>query len=633
MNRIIIRHSVPIVVCAAQMACAASCCAKTAEHRPGADQIQFIEAHQDFPREEKNLRKWDAPTVADLDQDGYLDLILNDHGFGLRVVWNNQGRYAKPYDLIMGDLHGVTVGDLDQDGKLEILVSPGGGAGSNARNARVFRVDRKRNFTELPAFREPLKLMRGRTVKFVDGDNDGDLDLINFAFPSEERNGQSENYIYRNDGQGQLELSSALPPIEKNGQKTLVTDFNGDGVADLLLYGHKHVIAYVGNGDLSFKDVTETVFPSPVEDVTCIVELDYDNDGDFDLLLTRGKEFQAGETFFDQETSTWGFFTTRVKFKFEDLVIGDILKLENYQAQWPNKKLYIGESAYEYEFPGETHSGRDIRLVNSDALGWPVKTPEKGAYLGYVGNEAWRLAGDIWSPTTGIIRGVRTYPVSEHPEGLSDILLENRNGKFFDVTKQANLFLEDHTTGAAVADFDNNGFKDVLVIRRGDLVYQNESIIYLNRGKAGFERMPYHNVVSPELGAIGMGADTLDYNHDGKPDILIGNERGKWHLFRNQMQEAEQGNYVVLEIGSHKDSRATSLGALVSVKAGENEQVQHVGATGAAYSLSYNKFIHFGLGVWDGPIDVKVAWTNGEVVERTLTKVNVIEKIDAIGQQ
>ncbi len=626
------RVSFPVIACLALLACSHDHHVRA--EAPGASSgvAHFVEAHEDFPREEKNLRKWDAPVVADLDQDGFLDLILNDHGFGVRIVWNNKGRYAKPYDLIMGDMHGISVGDFDQDGNQEIILSPGGGSGSNARNAKIVRVDRQRQFTDVPEFRVPLQFMRGRTVKFADGDNDGDLDLLDFAFPSKEKQGQSENYIYSNGGYGRLVLSGVLPAIESDGQKTLLTDINGDGIVDLLLYGHGNVKAYRGHGNLTFEDVTDAVLPFYIEDVTSIVEFDYDNDGDFDLFLTRGREFSAGETFFDGETLTWGFFTTRGKFRFEDLVVGDILNIENLQSQWPEKKLYIGESAYEYEFPGETHSGRDIRLVNSDALGWPDRTPEKGAYIGYVGNEAWRLAGDIWSPATGIVHGVRSYPEYDHPSGLNDILLESNNGKYVDVTRQANLYLEEHTTGAAVADFDNNGYPDLLIIRRGDLVHANESLIFLNRGKSGFEPMVDHNVISPELGAIGMGAETLDYNHDGKVDILIGNERGKWHLFKNQMHAAANANYVVIDVGSPKSGRATSLGALVSVKACGREQVKRVGATGAAYSLSYNSFIHFGLGACEGPIDVKVIWTNGEVVERSLTRVNAMAKVGIISQ-
>ncbi len=585
--------------------------------------IPFVEARADFPREEKKLRKWDAPVIADLDQDGYLDLLLNDHGFSVRVCWNNKGRFALPYDLIMGDMHGVSVGDLDRDGTLEIVISRGGGSGSNARNSKIFRVDKHRNFTEVPDFNPPLELMRGRTVKFVDLDNDGDLDLLNFAFPDREKNGKSENYIYENDGKGRLALSSTLPPVRSDGQKTTLTDFNSDAIVDILLYGHGKVKAYQGRGDLTFEDVTDAVLPVGLTQVTGIVEFDYDNDGDFDLFLTRGKEFEIGETFYDPETQTWGFFTKRGKFRFDDLVVGDVLHIENYQTQWPhNDAFYIGESAYDYAFPGETHSGKNFRLVNSDALGFPDKLIKKGTYIGYVGNRTWRLAGDIWSPATGVVHGVSSYPAYEHPEGPSDILLENRNGKFKDVTKQANLYLKEHTTGVAAADFDNNGWQDLLIMRRGDLIHQNEALVHLNRGKAGFTLLNRHNIVSQELGAIGAGVETLDYNQDGWVDVVFGSERGKWHLFKNTMQQgADSAKYIVVDVGNSESGKATGHGALVSVKACRTEQVKRVGSTGAAYSRGFNNFVHFGLGVCDGPVRVKVAWTNGETAERTITSL------------
>jgi hypothetical protein len=592
-----------------------------------------LEAHKDFPREDKNLRKWDAPVIADLDQDGFLDLVLNDHGFGVRICWNNKGRFAKPYDLVMGDLHGITVGDIDRDGNLEMVTSRGGGSGDNARKAKVFRVNRQREFTELPDFREPLQAMRGRTVKLIDGDNDGDLDLLDFAFPSREKGRQSENYIFKNDGLGQLILVGTLPLIETDGQKTLVTDFNDDSVLDLLLYGHGYVKAYQGRGDLTYEEVTDDVLHYRIEDVTCIVEFDYDNDGDSDLYFTRGKEFKAGETFHDPQKQTFGFFTKRGPFQFDDLVVGDILKLENYQAQWPHKKLFLGETPYEYEFPGETHSGRDVRMVNSDALGWPDQIAEKGAYLGYVGNEKWRLAGDLWSPTSGIVRGVRSYPKYDHPKGPNDILLENKDGKYVDVTMKVNLYVEEHATGAAVADFDNNGYQDLIIIRRGDLIHPNESLVYLNQGATGFKPLANHNVISPELGAIGMSAETLDYNRDGKMDILIGNERGKWHLFKNQFSPTRASNYVVIDVGGPQASSGTPLGAVVTVQASGEEQIKRVGSTGAAYSQGYNNFVHFGLGECDGPIAVKVAWTNGELAERQIQKVNTVVKVTTGDQE
>ena len=198
-----------------------------------------------------------------------------------------------PYDIIMGDLHGVTVGDFDFDGNIEVVISRGGGSGSNARNSKVFRVDKQRNFSALADFKVPLELMRGRTVKFVDGDNDGDLDLLNFAFPDKDKKGKSENYIYQNDGQGQLILSSGLPPSQRDGQKTLLTDFNNDNIADILLYGHGKVKAYQGKWRSYFSGSNECYTSLLIiEEVTGIVEFDFDNDGDFDLFFTRGKEFR-----------------------------------------------------------------------------------------------------------------------------------------------------------------------------------------------------------------------------------------------------------------------------------------------------------------------------------------------------
>ena len=576
----------------------------------------FTEVRKDFPRTEKNLRKWDAPVIADLDQDGYMDLILNDHGLGISICWNNQGKFAKPYDLIMGDLHGVSIGDFDMDGNLELIISRGGGSGSNARNSKMYRVDKERNFTALPDFEVPLALMRGRTVKFMDGDNDGDLDLLNFAFPDKSKKGESENYIYKNNGDGQLVLATTtLPPSKSDGQKTLTTDFNGDNIVDIILYGHGKVKAYQGKGDLTYKEVSKKIFPNDLEEVTGIVELDYDNDGDFDLFLTRGKEFEIGETFYDSNTKNWGFYSKRGRSNFEDLLIGDVLNITNFQSQWPfNDAYFIGESGYEYEFPGETHSGKDIRLVNSDALGFPDKIEKnKGIHVGYVGNEKWRLIVDTWSPSTGVIQGVNAYPTTNHTKGLSDVLLENKKGKFTDVTKKANLFLEEHTVASTTADLDNNGFQDLIIILRGDLIHENQSLIYLNQGNARFEKLNGHQIISKELGAIGMAVATLDYNQDGKMDVVIGNERGKWHLFKNTVSPSENTNHLVVKVGTSKSGKATCLGALVEIESCGTKQIRRVGATGANYSLSHNNQIHFGLGNCSEPIKVIVTWSNGEI--------------------
>ncbi len=585
--------------------------------------VVFKEVFKEFPRQEKNLRKWDAPVVADLDKDGYLDLLINDHGFGVQVCWNNKGQFAKPFDVIMGDLHGVSAGDFDMDGNIEVIMSRGGGSGSNARNSKVFRVV-DRAFLPLEDFNEPLALMRGRTVQFVDLDNDGDLDLLNFAFPDSEKKGQSENYIYENNGQGELILNSALPASKVNGQKVLLTDFNGDTILDIVMYGEGNVKMYQGEKGFSFINVTKKVLPRDIDDVTGVVEIDYDNDGDLDLYFIRGREFEIGETFFDKETNIFGFFTKRGQFQWEDLEVGNVLNLENFQSQWPNNDTYyIGEASYDYAFQGETHSGKDIRLVNSDALGFPDSVDyksKKGWYIGYVGNAKWRIAGFLWAPATGIVRGVKNYPKYNHPEGLQDMLLENKGNKYVDVTAKANLSFKEHSMATTISDFDNNGYQDILVVPRGNLVNANQSIIYLNQGDTTFKKLRNHVVISPELGAIGMAVENIDFNNDGKVDVVLGNERGKWHLFQNET--SNRNNYIVIKVGDSPSKRATALGALVTLQTGKIVQTRKVGATGAQYSLSLNNLIHFGLGPNAKTVTIKVTWSNGETIEKKISKFN-----------
>ncbi|MDC0177433.1 CRTAC1 family protein [Polaribacter sp.] len=581
----------------------------------------FKEVFKEFPRQEKNLRKWDSPVVADLDKDGYNDLLINDHGFGIQVLWNNKGKFAKPYDIIMGDLHGVSVGDFDNDGHLEVVMSRGGGSGSNARNSKIFKV-KGRKFIPMADFTEPLALMRGRTLKFVDLDNDGDLDLLNFAFPDGAKKGASENYIYENNGVGELILHSTIPASRVNGQKALTTDFNNDNVMDIILYGYENVITYQGNGDLTFTDVTKKVLPFDIDEVTTIAEIDYDNDGDMDLFFTRGTEFKKGETFYNKETKDLGFFSKRGVLELDDFVSGEILELENFQSQWPNNDTYyIGEASYDYEFKGETHSGKDIRLNMSDALGFPDKLnyqEKKGWYIGYVGNQKWRVSGFLWAPVTGVIHNVKNYTESKHPKGKNDILLENKGTKFIDVTKKANVFLEEHTMAVTVADYDNNGYKDLLVIRRGKLVYNNESILYLNNGNSNFTKAENHKIITKDLGGIGMAVESIDYNKDGKVDVVIGDERAKWHLFKNDLGDANSNKSLTIEVKNSKKGNISPLGALVTITSCRNTQIQRVGTSASQYSLNHNTFVHFGLGNCSKTVKVKVTYSNGEVIEETV---------------
>lgn len=583
------------------------------------DNIFFEKAKSHLPLENNNLRKWDVATVADLDEDGFPDLLLNDHGFSLKVLWNNNGRFAKPYDLIMGDMHGISTGDFDKDGNVEIAVSRGGGSGSNARNTKFFRITKAREISTLPDLNPPMPFMRGRTVKLVDLNNDGWLDLLNFAFPSREMQGKSESYVFKNTQDGQFSEETKLPAVRGDGQKTLITDFNGDGLPDLIIYGNDKARAYQARKAFEYEDVTSNVFPTPLKDVTSINEIDFDNDGDFDLFVTRAKEYQPGQTFYDKSLQLLGYYWSRGAHKFPAFHAGPVIEVINFQSQWPTKELFIGESAYPYVFKGETHIGRDVRLVNSDALGFPDRLDKKGAYIGYIGNGQWQFATATFSISTGVIKGVAAYPQMQKPDALRDMLLINNDGTFDDISAQTGITYQTNTVSSAVADINNDGYSDLVIAQKGDLIHPNNALVLLNDDGKGFKANTSHGVTSEELGAFGLGVEPIDYDLDGAIDLLIGNERGRWHLFHNAIS---QNNFVGIQVPSSPTANASPEGAVVEVNACGKTQRKRVGQTSAAYSLSSNTAMHFGLGKCTKPVTATISWSNKEQATRTFTTLN-----------
>lgn len=590
--------------------------------------LKFKEtSHKDIQLEKVNRRKWGNPVIADLDQDGYPDLLLTDHGFSIKLYWNNNGVFSKGYDLIMGDTHGIGVGDYDKDGKMDILISRGGGSGTNARNTKIFHVSESRDIIEGEGFSTPLKMLRGRTNKLFDADGDGDLDMIVMGFPFGKQI-ETQNFIYKNDGKGELIYNGDFPKTNWNGQKILITDYNDDHKKDIFLYGdNDYLKVFKADEQLNYTQVTEQILPAKYKDVTGVAEIDYDNDGDFDLFLIRGKELKNGETFFNKNTGDLFFTHKRGEFYLKDFMLreSDFLELYNYQSAYPHQNIYVGESAYLYDYPEEYHKGQDFKIVNSNALGFPDTIAQKGFYLGYIGNNYWRLAGNSNPQISAIIKNVKSYPYFEQEEGVADILLENNKGIFTEVTKDVGFSDRYHSSGLAIGDYDNNGYQDLFIVKRGDPTKPSRPKLYLNSGDKTFTEYNTHNIVSQELGSVGMGAEAMDYNLDGRLDIIYGNDRGQWHLFKNINISTPIANYVILNIGP-SNTGCSPLGAIITTQSCGHKQRIKIGASSAPYSQSLNNSVHLGLANCTSIDKVSVTYSNGEKIEKYNLSINTLHE-------
>jgi hypothetical protein len=92
----------------------------------------------------------------------------------------------------------------------------------------------------------------------------------------------------------------------------------------------------------------------------------------------------------------------------------------------------------------------------------------------------------------------------------------NRNGTFTDVTISAGLGVEMYGMGVAIADYDNDGFPDILITAVG----QNR--LFHNNGRGQFSDV----TTKAGLGgrkAFSTSAMWFDYNRDGLLDLLVCN--------------------------------------------------------------------------------------------------------------
>jgi hypothetical protein len=108
------------------------------------------------------------------------------------------------------------------------------------------------------------------------------------------------------------------------------------------------------------------------------------------------------------------------------------------------------------------------------------------------------------------------------------LLRNDGDGKFSDVTQEAGLSAIVNSTTSRWADFDNDGFLDVLVVCERQFNH-----LYHNRGDGTFEEVSAQAGVRQAPRSFCKGADWIDYDNDDYPDLFINTLMGDAKLYHN----------------------------------------------------------------------------------------------------
>ena len=201
--------------------------------------VDDTENHEfDFSSVESNL----CSIFSDYDKDGDQDLFIISDTDNSQFYTNENGRYVKYAENVLPSGRAAAIGDIDDNGYLDIFISsiPNQNSLFTCDEADLFR-DRTNKTNVSNSFYSWGSL-------FFDFDNDGDLDIVVANGDFNNVQGLTDPVVFwENNEDLDFELKSVGLDDSEVGKSVLSLDYDNDGDLDLL-------ISHTGNGAYLFEN-------------------------------------------------------------------------------------------------------------------------------------------------------------------------------------------------------------------------------------------------------------------------------------------------------------------------------------------------------------------------------------------
>lgn len=589
--------------------------------------IQFKDVTQSVGLVTENNWKYGGPAVVDMNNDGRYDFLLTNHNTtpAQLFIANDDNTYTEIKDQFpLADLHGLTAGDYDLDGDNDVILSVGGGSGLKPQPQRLYRNDNG-NFVEVTKEAGVSELgARGRAVRWIDLDSDGDLDFLQINAPKVVNEDMPRNILFKNKGDGTFDYQHSPSFEEVDAERLLLSDFDNDGYLDVIAFdGHGILTLLKNNNDFSFTDVTSKWLAKDAENYKYVIaaaHFDMDQDGDLDYYLARGKlHYGLADNSISYTKETKRLDLRDEGNESEDgmlLTVEGDLSLIDF-SHWPRAKdleympVFLGKNKTSIKPPENT-----FVVAKETAKGFPDDMTKTGWYVGYLGDGKWKIRWKLGVKQAWGIRasfgGVTEYDTEFTPNNsnLPDVLLRNDGTHFTDISDTLPKLTHHNNWGVAVGDFDNDSDDDLFVYRFGKLKERIPDLLLVNDGSGKFEASlatsATAGVGKDQHGDMGIA---IDYNQDGKLDLLNGDDdNGPWYMYQNITDN--DNHYAFVHVG-YSAKGVDPYGAKIEVTTKQSKQHKTVGSLNASHSQSLLNIAHFGLAGIDKIDKVKVTWRDG----------------------
>ncbi|MGA7343398.1 MAG: FG-GAP-like repeat-containing protein [Terracidiphilus sp.] len=465
----------------------------------------------------------------------------------------------------------------------------------------------------------------------MDATGSGPMDLVLM------QQGEQAIGVLHDTGNGSFEqLDAAAAGLKASGHAVAcaVGDYDGDGLNDLAVAMDDRVLLFHNLGHGQFKDVTAESGLAPRNHPSGITFVDYDHDGDLDLLLT-GAPLAAGGapnvlwrndgngtfTEWTEPTGLGGSGTTAAAIltDFNNDRAVDLVTT----GDGPSPLIYVNPREGKYPTQPLYGAGQQASGSASQQAGEPA-SERAGAGAGLpatVGIAVLDYNKDGWmdiAVTHAGAPGLTLWRNVEAPDHVS---------RRFERVK---LPLEGALRGWGVTpiDIDNDGWIDLAAIvetKAGPGVR-----VFRNRGDGSFED------VSRALGLDSVHLDAprgliaADVDGDGAADLIVTQLNAPPLLLRNV--GANKNHFVRLDLSGYVDNK-TAIGVKVEVYAnGLWQKWELAGASG--YRTQAAPQILVGLGDAEGIDLLRILWPTGvlqDEIDLPHTRVIAMKEADRRG--